>query len=123
LYPADKNNDQSQEERVMKHFPKNKLSGFLALFVMTGLAGLFYFGQYGPGAVNAGQERIKVASNAPAEESEDLEISALLKKMNLSIAADQPIMPDFELLDLEGKKVRISEFQGETVLLGFFTTW
>jgi peroxiredoxin len=33
------------------------------------------------------------------------------------------MMPDFELLDLEGKVVRLSQFKGETVLLGFFTTW
>ncbi|MBE9520220.1 MAG: redoxin domain-containing protein [Proteobacteria bacterium] len=56
-----------------------------------------------------------------AEDS--LEISTLLQKMNLSVAADHPVMPDFELLDLDGNSVRLSQFKGETVLLGFFTTW
>jgi peroxiredoxin len=43
--------------------------------------------------------------------------------MNMGVAADHPVMPDFELLDLDGNAVRLSQFKGETVLLGFFTTW
>jgi peroxiredoxin len=51
------------------------------------------------------------------------EISTLLQKMNMSVAAQHPVMPDFELVDLEGNVVRLSDFKGEAVLLGFFTTW
>jgi peroxiredoxin len=39
------------------------------------------------------------------------------------MVADRPMMPDFELFDMDGKPVRLSQFKGEIVLLGFFTTW
>lgn len=47
------------------------------------------------------------------------------------ISADEPSegydlgrrAPDFELLDVEGRPVRLSEFRGRVVLLHFFTTW
>ena len=44
-------------------------------------------------------------------------------EMNMREPEGHPVMPDFELLDLDGKSVRLSQFKGETVLLGFFTTW
>ena len=51
------------------------------------------------------------------------EIRDLLQKNNLRPAQYQSPAPDFELRDLDGKVVRLSQFKGETVLLGFFTTW
>jgi len=31
--------------------------------------------------------------------------------------------PNFTLLDLNGKSIRLSDFQGKVVLLNFWTTW
>jgi hypothetical protein len=107
----------------MKNFRKKILPGILVTFVMVGVAAWFYFGQQGAELANAGEEKVKVANNGPAKKSDTFEISTLLQKMNMSVAADHPVMPDFELLDLDGNAVRLSQFKGETVLLGFFTTW
>lgn len=51
------------------------------------------------------------------------EIKALFQKNNFRAAQYQSLAPDFELRDLDNKVVRLSQFKGETVLLGFFTTW
>lgn len=96
----------------MKHFQKSILTSIIAIIVIAGAAASFYFGKLTP-----------VPANAAIMAEDSLEISTLLQKMNLSVAADHPIMPDFELLDLDGNSVRLSQFKGETVLLGFFTTW
>ena len=51
------------------------------------------------------------------------EIRNLLQENNLRAAQNQTLAPDFELRDQDGKMVRLSQFRGEIVLLGFFTTW
>lgn len=51
------------------------------------------------------------------------EIKALLQKNNLRPAQYQTPAPDFILYDLDGNKVSLSQFRGDTLLLGFFTTW
>jgi cytochrome oxidase Cu insertion factor (SCO1/SenC/PrrC family) len=107
----------------MKHFPKNILPGILAIIVIVGAAASFYFGSLTPTPANAEENPGQLAKEAPAKVEDNPEISALLKKMNMSVSVDQPVMPDFELLDADGKPVRLSQFKGETVLLGFFTTW
>ena len=33
------------------------------------------------------------------------------------------VAPDFSLKDLSGRSVSLSQYQGKTVLLGFWTTW
>lgn len=38
-------------------------------------------------------------------------------------AAPQPAAPDFELADLDGNPVRLSEFRGKAVLIDFWATW
>ncbi len=107
----------------MKHFPKNKLPGILAIIVIVGAAAVFYFGSLTLTSANAEEKLDQPAKEAPAKSEDNPEISTLLKKMNMQVASDHPMMPDFELLDLDGKSVRLSQFKGETVLLGFFTTW
>ena len=107
----------------MKYFPKNILPGILAIIVIVGAAASFYFGSLTPTSANAEEKLDQLAKETPAKSEDNQEISTLLQKMNLSVAADHPVMPDFELLDLEGNAVSLSQFKGETVLLGFFTTW
>jgi cytochrome oxidase Cu insertion factor (SCO1/SenC/PrrC family) len=51
------------------------------------------------------------------------EIRDLLQKNNLRAAQNKTPAPYFELRDQNGRMVRLSQFRGETVLLGFFTTW
>jgi cytochrome oxidase Cu insertion factor (SCO1/SenC/PrrC family) len=107
----------------MKHFQKNKLPVILAIIVIVGAAASFYFGNLTPTPAIAEEKLGQLANKVPAKAEDNPEISTLLKKMNMGVAADHPVMPDFELLDLDGNAVRLSQFKGETVLLGFFTTW
>ena len=51
------------------------------------------------------------------------EIREILQRNDLQAAQYKTPAPDFELQDLDGKPVRLSQFRGEIVLLGFFTTW
>ena len=37
--------------------------------------------------------------------------------------ADSPVAPDFTLLDLEGRPVRLADFRGKTVVIDFWATW
>jgi cytochrome oxidase Cu insertion factor (SCO1/SenC/PrrC family) len=67
------------------------------------------------------QQQILGEKSAQAEISP--EIKALLQNNNLRPAQYQTPAPDFVLYDLDGNKVSLSQFRGETVLLGFFTTW
>ncbi len=107
----------------MKHFQKNIFPGILAILVIVGAAASFYFGSLTLTSANAEEKLDQPAKEAPAKAEVNPYISALLKKMNMQVASDHPMMPDFELLDVDGKPVRLSQFKGETVLLGFFTTW
>jgi hypothetical protein len=107
----------------MKHFQKNKLPGILAIVVIVGAAASFYFGYLIPIPANAEEKSGQLVKKVSVKAEDNPGISALLKKMNMGVAADHPVMPDFELLDLDGNAVRLSQFKGETVLLGFFTTW
>lgn len=36
---------------------------------------------------------------------------------------EEPVVADFALRDLEGRRVRLSDFKGKVVLLNFWTTW
>ncbi len=47
----------------------------------------------------------------------------ILQKNDFQAAQYKTPAPDFELQDLDGKTVRLSQFRGKIVLLGFFTTW
>lgn len=73
---------------------------------------------------------LSVAQATPKALSDNLraaqinpEIKEYLQKNNFRAAQHQTPAPDFELRDLDNKVVRLSQFRGETVLLGFFTTW
>ena len=107
----------------MKYVQKNILPGILAIIFIVGAAAPLYFWSLISTPANAEEKPGQLAKEAPAKAEDNPEISALLKKMSMQVAADHPVMPDFELLDQEGRSVRLSQFKGETVLLGFFTTW
>ena len=107
----------------MKYFQKNILTGIIAFTVVVGVAASVYFGKLTPNPAIAEETSDQMAKQIPTRAEDNPDISSLLKKMNLSVAADHPVMPDFELLDLDGNAVTLSQFKGETVLLGFFTTW
>lgn len=51
------------------------------------------------------------------------EIREILQRNDLRAAQYKNPAPDFELQDLNGESLRLSQFRGEIVLLGFFTTW
>ncbi len=107
----------------MKYFQKNRLAGVLVILVIVGAAASFCFGGLTPTPANAEEKPDQLAKEVLAKAEDNPDIVSLLKKMNMGVAADHPMMPDFELLDMDGKSVRLSQFKGETVLLGFFTTW
>jgi len=60
-------------------------------------------------------------SSAPARITP--EIKDVLERNNFRPAQYKNLAPDFELQNLNGEPVRLSQFRGEIVLLGFFTTW
>jgi hypothetical protein len=119
----DRNNGPSLEKRFMKHFQKYILPSILTIIVLVGAAASFYSGKLSPNPANAEDKPDKLAKQISADVSEGSEISTLLKQMDLRVSADNSMMPDFELLDLDGKVVQLSDYRGSTVLLGFFTTW
>ena len=49
-------------------------------------------------------------------------IFAVLHPGNVAPAVGQ-LTPDFELLDLQGQKVRLSGYRGKVVVLNFWATW
>ena len=107
----------------MKHFQKYMLPSILAIIVIVGTAASFIFGSLTLSPANAEEKTDKLAKQISADVSESSEISTLLNQMDLRVSADNSMMPDFELLDLDGKVVQLSDYRGSTVLLGFFTTW
>ena len=107
----------------MKHFQKYMLPSILTIIVLVATAASFYSGNLSPNPANAEEKPDKLAKQISADVSEGPEISTLLKQMNLRVSADNSVMPDFELFDLDGKVVQLSDYRGSTVLLGFFTTW
>ena len=107
----------------MKLFQKNILTGVLAIIVVAGAAASVYFGKLTPNTAIAEEKNSQLAKKIPTKTEDNPDISTLLQKMNMSEAADNSMMTDFELLDLDGNLVSLSQFKGETVLLGFFTTW
>jgi hypothetical protein len=107
----------------MKHFQKNILPGIVVIIAIVGIATSFYFMSLTPSPAYAEEKFDQTAKEVSAKGEDNPEISTLLNKMSMKVASEHPVMPDFELLDLDGKSVRLSEFRGEAVLLGFFTTW
>ncbi len=47
---------------------------------------------------------------------------ATTSKENVSINFPNEVAPEFELTDLEGKKIKLSDYQGKVVVLDFWTT-
>ena len=74
-------------------------------------------------SLSIAQESPKDLSDNSSAAQISSELKNHLQKNNFRSAQHQTPAPDFELLDLDNKVVRLSQFRGETVLLGFFTTW
>lgn len=95
------------------------------ILLVTGIIAVLSFSvgvfSVSAGSLGLAQHQILGENSAQAEISPD--IRALLQNINLRPAQYQTPAPDFILYDLDGNKVTLSQFQGETVLLGFFATW
>jgi hypothetical protein len=76
-----------------------------------------------PGLIGGNEENVEVARASQTVVSNDAEISFLLKKIGMSQGRDVAEAPDFNLLDVNGKPVVLSQYRGSVVLLGFWTTW
>lgn len=62
-------------------------------------------------------------SGTPAMQVPADETTALLYRMGLGRFPGDPPFLDFEAADLDGKKVKISDFKGKVVMLNFWATW
>ncbi len=49
--------------------------------------------------------------------------SAAPENISVKPATDRKQAPDFELKDINGKSVKLSDYQGQVVLLNFWATW
>ena len=58
-----------------------------------------------------------IATFGPAQQP------ALAQAQYLHPMDNKPLAKDFELPDLEGQKVRLSDFKGKVVLVNFWATW
>jgi len=97
------------------------LGGISALLFVFGL---FFSSIMPPGLSLAGND--SGTPGIPGDKSPALitpEIREILQQNNLQAARYRTAASDFELQDLDGRIVRLSQFRGEVVLLGFFTTW
>ncbi len=66
-------------------------------------------------------------TNTPSEASVDKptasEITELMAALNLHQFKEPVQAPDFELTSVTGKKVSLSQYRGNVVLLTFWATW
>jgi len=62
---------------------------------------------------------LKVGPGAAREVTSD----DLMKSMKIYRVTKQIKAPDFELRNLDGSLVRLSDYQGRIVLMNFWTTW
>ena len=84
-------------------------------------------------AVSPGEQSPEPITNPPAtsttsppdatEKPGDANAEAILKDYERSYAAIDAPIEDFELEDLEGNKVRLSDLEGKIVFLNFWATW
>jgi cytochrome oxidase Cu insertion factor (SCO1/SenC/PrrC family) len=110
--------------KTMKYPPKKILLSILAIAFLVVAAASIYFGKLTPSnAIAEEKTNVTGVKEKSSKLVDSPAVSSLLNKMSMQVALEHPMMPDFELLDLDGNKVRLSQFRGETVLLGFFTTW
>jgi cytochrome oxidase Cu insertion factor (SCO1/SenC/PrrC family) len=99
------------------------LSVFAAAFLVVSTASIYFGKIVSPTAVAEEKITIPGANEESSKLMDNPDVSSLLNKMSMQVALEHPSMPDFELLNLDGKVVRLSDFKGQIVLLGFFTTW
>jgi hypothetical protein len=106
-------------------YPLRKIFlSILAIALLVVAAASIYFGMLTPLTATAVDEIRATETNKESPKLMDKpDVVSLLKKMGMQVVSEQPMMPDFELLDQDSKAIRLSQFRGETVFLGFFTTW
>ena len=103
-------------------FREEKLKG-IKLWLAGSLAILILGTTYSVPAGAFNSSRPEIPAQNPDRAVLSPEIKALLQQNNLQPAQYRTPAPDFTLYDLDGRKVSLSQFRDETVLLGFFTTW
>ncbi len=72
---------------------------------------------------NENQSKISTETTIPAEENQVSNIADLLASMNMYHFKEPVPAPDFELTSVNRKKVGLTQYRGDVVLLSFWTTW
>ena len=89
----------------------------LAIIGVCFLSGLFPVATLADNSIPQGLAGSSVPSRITPE------IREILQRNNFQAARYENPAPDFALRSLDGEIVQLSQFRGEVVLLGFFTTW
>ncbi len=70
-----------------------------------------------------GMTTVEAAETTTLNASTDTDISRLMASLNIQQLAETVQAPDFELMSINSKKLRLSNYRGKVVLLSFWATW
>ncbi len=79
-------------------------------------------GLIGPVALSALTVGLAVGAPGPNWERPAMGAEDVFARMGVQRPANLDLAPDLELSSLDGRTVRIKDFRGKVVLLGFFST-
>ena len=89
------------------------------LIIITALI-IVFGGIYGglKGWTGASSDTVDTVS-----ERADVSISDLMASLSMFEITEPDIAPDFNLMSLDGSRIRLSDLRGNVVLLSFWATW
>jgi len=100
-----------------------RLIGLLVWLVIGVLVLVMAFSLYGRFKPNTLQEQLRQEAEGRDAEGGDDDAAAQDTKDSTGQEHEKIMAPDFTLEDIEGRKVKLSDYRGKTVFLNFWATW